>query len=169
MSKAELLRDLFAYNEWANNRLLNVAGKLDEGELKGAQGASFESILGNMVHILAAQIFWLERWKTLEADPASAEVPSVSTLAELIEAYAEWHSDLNRYIGRLAVDDFDGDLNLRDGDRARVSSLWQMMTHLANHGTFHRGEVAMALSALGHSPGDLDYLDFVELRAAGRA
>ena len=42
--------------------------------------------------------------------------------------------------------------------------LWDMMAHVVNHGTQHRSEAAMALTAMGRSPGDLDLLDFVNLR-----
>jgi uncharacterized damage-inducible protein DinB len=42
--------------------------------------------------------------------------------------------------------------------------LWELMAHVANHGTQHRSEAAMTLTAVGRSPGDLDLLDFVDLR-----
>lgn len=36
--------------------------------------------------------------------------------------------------------------------------LWQTLVHLANHGTYHRGQVTMALRQLGARPPALDYL-----------
>jgi uncharacterized damage-inducible protein DinB len=35
---------------------------------------------------------------------------------------------------------------------------WVMMLHVVNHGTQHRSEVALMLTILGHSPGDMEIL-----------
>jgi uncharacterized damage-inducible protein DinB len=40
--------------------------------------------------------------------------------------------------------------------------MWQMLAHLANHGTQHRSEAAVILTEAGRSPGDLDMIFFAE-------
>ena len=39
--------------------------------------------------------------------------------------------------------------------------LWHMTSHVVNHGTQHRSEVALALTQLGLSPGDLDLIEYL--------
>ena len=42
-----------------------------------------------------------------------------------------------------------------------VTPLWQVLLHLANHGTQHRSEVAAELTRAGRSPGNLDYIVYI--------
>src|SRR5262249_822592 len=48
--------------------------------------------------------------------------------------------------------------NAQPDGRVFRLTLWQMMLHVANHGTQPRSEVAAMLTGIGHSPGDLDAL-----------
>lgn len=165
MSKLELIRHLYAYNEWANGHLLDVAAELNPAQIAGPQGASFESILGNMAHVAAAQVNWLERWRT-GANTKSTVVlgESLKTAEDLRRAFGESHEDLRAYVAGLTEAAIEGELTYRDREGVEAKRpLWQLMTHVANHGTFHRGEVAMALTTLGHSPGDVEFL-FWEFR-----
>ena len=75
---------------------------------------------------------------------------------ELAAAWeAEW-AILDIYLAGLTEEEMDRDL---DG-----TPMWQTMAHLVNHGTQHRSEAAAILTGFGRSPGDLDLIDFAELR-----
>ena len=45
--------------------------------------------------------------------------------------------------------------------------VWQMLVHVFNHGTQHRSEAALVLTQEGHSPGEMDLIDFAEEQKQG--
>jgi uncharacterized damage-inducible protein DinB len=49
---------------------------------------------------------------------------------------------------------------------ASTAPLWARIVHIVTHGTLHRGEAAQMLTECGHSPGDIDLLDFLDERGA---
>lgn len=66
------------------------------------------------------------------------------------------HEGLREFVGELTDERLEAPLDFRDSRSAQYRRpLWQLMMHVANHGTYHRGEIAMMLTGVGHSPGDL--------------
>ncbi|MEO8458000.1 MAG: DinB family protein [Chloroflexota bacterium] len=166
MSKLELLRDLYDYNEYASNALLDVAAFVELDDVGNKHATSLRDVVANMAHIVAAQINWLERWKTgFNTYSTAALAGAMGTVGKARMAADRSHADLRAYIGTLAEADLDRDLAYKDSHGSDFAyPLWQLLTHVANHGTYHRGEVAAALTAIGHSPGELDFLYWLEGR-----
>ncbi|MCH7616363.1 MAG: DinB family protein [Chloroflexi bacterium] len=158
MSKLDLITHFYEYNEWANNRLLDVASGLSGDELSAGRGASFDSILGSFAHVAAAQVNWLERWVIGRNRVSTLELQKMPDMAAVRASFLASHGGLREFVGDLTDDRLEAPQEFRDSADSRQSYLlWQMMTHVANHGTYHRGEIAMMLTGLGHSPGDLDF------------
>ncbi len=158
MSKIELIQHLFGYDIWANDKILEAASKADADALV-REKTGFGSVLATLAHIAGAQAIWHARW-TIGKNPAAiADVQNAKTLAVVKEAFEKNHAALRTYVTGLIEQDVNRMSHYQDS-RGTPSSrmLWQLMVHMANHGTYHRGEIAAALSALGHSPGDLDFV-----------
>jgi uncharacterized damage-inducible protein DinB len=159
MSKLELIRDFYDYNEWANRRLLKVAAGLGDDNVVYSPGASLASVVKTMAHVAAAQINWLERWQGGVNRVSTVELASAMGLDDVRAAFDRSHDGLRKYIASLTDADLDYTLTYQDSRGAsNERPLWQLITHVANHGTYHRGEAAAELTALGHSPGDLDFV-----------
>ena len=52
MSKLDIVRALYDYNEWADSHVIEAASRLTADEFSRKQGASFESVEGNLAHIV---------------------------------------------------------------------------------------------------------------------
>ena len=57
----DTLRELLAYNTWANRRVLDAVARLDADGLTRVLGGSYPSVQATLTHILWAEWLWLER------------------------------------------------------------------------------------------------------------
>ena len=154
---AEFARKLVAYNRWASDKIFIAAEGLSDDELQRPFGGSYETLGGTLVHILHAQKIWLARWTRGSMEP---EVPV--GVERIRAAFDESQAGLEDFVGKLSDDDWDRVFDYHDSKGAPHSlPLGLLISHLINHGTYHRGESALMLTAMERSPGDLDLVYFL--------
>jgi uncharacterized damage-inducible protein DinB len=154
--KAADLRFLFAYDRWGTRRVLNVAVGLEQAEWSRPVVVGERGLGGVLVHTLGAHQRWRNGWQGRDDRPRPEQEPLLSPDDLRDRWEAEWAA-LDEYLDGLTDDAAD---EAWDG-----VPLWQTMVHVVNHGTQHRSEAAALLTALGRSPGDRDFIDFVEERS----
>jgi uncharacterized damage-inducible protein DinB len=168
---AAFFRKLFAYNRWANDRVLERAIALPEVDyFANVPGLSFETLHATLAHIFVAEAVWLGRWESRPltghlADGrrmnriVEAEVP---TLEILVERWQAVESDRHEFIARLTDEEVARPVSYQSVDGTRYAHpLGEQMAHVINHGTQFRAEAAVALTAFGFSPGDLDLIRYL--------
>jgi uncharacterized damage-inducible protein DinB len=163
---ADALRQLYAYNGWATERVLDAAANLTSEQLHAPGQAGHGSVRDTLLHLLDTHRGWLSWWDgslsaeesySLRADPS--DFPDVPALRRWL---AEIEQQTQVFVSKLDGDD-PGRIygsELPDGRRWEMS-LWGMMLHVVNHGTQHRAESAAMLTAFGHSPGELDLVFYL--------
>ena len=160
MSKLDLVRGMFEYNEWANDAILDACSPVSEERLRGKQTISHDSIATLLVHILGAQVFWLGRWKG-EPFTGFAQLAEGPVLPTMRKSFAAYHAELRDYIGGVTDARFDELVPLPEWtERTKGKSLrlWQVMMQISQHGIHHRAEIQLALTTLGNPVQDLDYI-----------
>lgn len=158
MISADYARTLFAYNAWASARLLRAAAGMAPAELDAAPIPACGSLRAVFAHTIGAEEIWRRRWEGESPTglPDPAEFPTIEAIT------ARWEDEQRRWqahLAHLADETLLGALSYTSLSGVPFHNpLWQILAHLANHGTQHRSELAAMLTALGRSPGDLDLI-----------
>lgn len=161
----EDLRLLYDYNYWATARMLAAAKQVSAEQFVAPADFPYGSLRGTLLHTLEAEWTWRMRLQhdAPSADLLEADFPTLDVLA------ARWHDDereMRAYLTGLDDAKLAGTVRYPiDDGKFRERILWHCLLHLANHGTQHRAEAAAILTALGHSPGDVDFTLFLNERA----
>lgn len=169
MITPEDTRTLFAYDAWANRRMLDACTALAPEQFTRDLGSSFRSVRDTMAHILGAQWIWHERFhgRSPASLPNGDPYPD---LASLRAGWTQFESELLSYINGLSAADLERSFDYRDlKGNAHRNLLWQTLQHLANHGTYHRGQVTTMFRQLGAKPVGTDMIGFYRERAAQAA
>jgi len=160
---------LYEFNSWANHRMLDACAPLSNEEFLRDLKSSFPSVRDTLTHIYGGEWIWLERWH----GRAPSGLPKPADFADLAALRARWQTleaDLNAFVAGLTTEKLNAPLEIRTIDGTRYAQpLWQMMQHLVNHGTYHRGQVTAFLRQLGHKAVPLDLIRFYRDRAAQAA
>ncbi len=160
----EYFSTLYDYNYWANERILRTTEKASDADFIAPTKHSYGSLRGTLAHILAAEWIWLSRWQGVSPTALLGE-NDFPTLASLRGRWREEEQKMRAFVGALRDEDFTRVIQYKSvrGDPF-ARPFWQMLTHVVNHGTQHRGEAAAMLTEFGHSPGDLDFTVFLNER-----
>ena len=157
------LRNFFAFVRWANRTILeSVAAALTPEEYGRPIGGSFGSVQGTLVHLSGADWVWLERFhgRSPRAMPAGYELLDLEALAR---KWREVEAGQDAYIAGLTQARMAEPLSYASfaGD-SFTRELGDALLHLANHGTYHRGQVATLMRMLGRTATPTDYLRFID-------
>jgi uncharacterized damage-inducible protein DinB len=156
---ADVLQLHLDYSAWASQRLLDAAAELSEDELNRDFGSSEHSVLGTLVHVFAADRVWLYRLAGGENPGFVSDADR--SLAVLENDWPAIHERWRIWAAELTDEAAQAPLEYRDmkGNLYR-QPVWQLIFHVVNHGTHHRGQVSGFLRAMGKTPPPVDLLHY---------
>ena len=139
---------LFAYDRWANRKVLDACRKLTAEQYVAEPVPGWSSVRSTISHIALATEFNL---RTLASDPddripTEAELATVDDVAQLLERAYRRFEELRP---TLTPDWLNTLLALRPPGFTATLPRWAMLRHIVNHSTYHRGQVASKLKRFG--------------------
>ena len=158
-ASADTLRLHLDYSAWASNRMLDAASKLSEEELSRDFKTSDKCVASTLAHAFAADRIWLQRIQgnvqNTFIDDNDRELSTLkSAWPALQERWKQWAALLTDQdvLAKISYKDLKGN--------PYETPLWQILLHVVNHATHHRGQVSGFLRAMGHTPPPLDLIAF---------
>jgi len=157
---AELLRDQLDYTVWASKRLVDAACALSHLELTRDFATADHNVLGTLAHVYAADRIWLGRIEG--SPPARFIVPEQDMhLAVLTSDWPALSERWKQWGELLTEDSILREMSYRStAGEAFVTPIWQIVLHVVNHGTHHRGLASGFLRAMGHISPSLDLIGY---------
>ncbi len=158
----EVLVALAEYNSDANKKLVSILEGVSDAILGEDQGSYYKSVLGTLEHIAAGEIGWLKKFagffpyaslsgkrlivEDMDAIKASFKDKPAALYAILAEADALYvafvkESDPSQYEQRVSYVNYKGE--------KLEKTYWNLILHILNHATHHRGEISALLDRKG--------------------
>jgi uncharacterized damage-inducible protein DinB len=148
------------FMNWADEIMLAALSNIPSEKLTCDLGNSFQSLFGTLAHIYLAEVAWLRR---VQGNGAATlkDFESPADLDALSSAWAGVHREWIDWAASRVPEDWLAPLFHRtlQGKDSRLP-YWQVVFHLVNHGSYHRGQLATMLRQSGIVPPGTDQVTF---------
>jgi uncharacterized damage-inducible protein DinB len=150
---------LVAHMGWADHKVLEA--------LRAARSPAPQTF-ALYSHLLGAEHVWLSR---IRGEPAIVAIWPSLTLDECAELAMKNRADFGELAEELNSTGLDREITYRNSAGLEfTNNVEDILLHVALHGSYHRGQIAMTLRAGGDNPASTDYIAFVRgVPAATRA
>jgi len=143
---------LIDYNYWARDRVLDAVATITPEQFIRPLGSSFSSVRDTVAHICAAERIWVTRLKG-EKSQGFLKPDRIPNVDAARNEWAELEREMREQLARMGPEAVERTIeyqDLRGNDQSDV--LWQMLQHVVNHGTYHRGQITTMLRQLDAAP-----------------
>jgi uncharacterized damage-inducible protein DinB len=155
------LRKLIDHLKWADTAVLRALRSSPP-----SSDRSFDRALSLYAHVLAAEAVWLARMLGRPPDVAIWPALSVDEAAALGD---RTRAELDAFLASLGPGDAAREIDYRNSaGKAFRSTIEDVLLHVALHGAYHRGQVALVMREDGGEPAPTDYIAFTRGAPAAR-
>lgn len=138
---------LFKYNNWATKATIQSINEISSPS---------ERIISLISHILAAQQIWFSRIIGEKSTLSPWEVYTIEECLKISEIVNERYTNFLEHASDEGLEKIIHYSNTR-GERFE-NSIKDILTHVINHSTYHRAQIALLVKEAGSSPAVTDYI-----------
>lgn len=154
------------YSAWATRMLCEACAKLSLDERNRDLGISHGGILGTIHHFHVSERFWGECLAASKIPPlheiAADPPPTQLRLEELERSCEEVSHALERWLQSSTEEELAQPIPCRISATVNYPFLrWQLVRHMVNHSSLHRGQIVGMIRALGHKPPNIDLMSYL--------
>ncbi len=167
---------LYDYNDWADARILAACARVSPEQYAAPTscGTGRGGLRATMVHLL--DNIWQQRitlqgyYRDPLADEAAYDATELHedafpTFAALRVRWMTEQREMRAYLDTLTEETLNGTIRYVIPGAVRERVVWQILVDVILHATQHRSEAAALLTSYGQSPGDFDFILFMNERA----
>jgi uncharacterized damage-inducible protein DinB len=154
------------YHYWARDIILDAVAPLSPEQFTHSIESSFKSVRDTVAHMYGAEWLWYNRW-TGKLDATMPKYDSWPDVTSIKKAWLDHEVRLRTFVNDEGEAGVTRVYNYKSLAGQPTSSVfWEMLVHVVNHGSYHRGQVTTLLRQLGAPPPkQTDMIAFFRMRA----
>lgn len=149
------LHILHTYNVYANALVLETAAKMTDAELRAEASPSHGSVFNLLQHMFGCEYFFTMECMNCVADPSEEQLCGRS-ITELTECFSVLNATRGHYLTEVNDYELEEIIMVKLGSNMVSLPRWQFMAQSLLHSVHHRGELSIAMTALGYPLPTLD-------------
>lgn len=162
--ESDRIKALFEYNHWANDRVFEAVSRLTPEQYTKDTKSSHRCVRDTFVHVISAEWIYLQR--VSGTSPKSLWSPlDFPTVSKLKDRWIKLAREQMAFIRSLTDEELKKPISyINLAGEPFTYPLWQILQHVVNHSSYHRGQITTMLRQLGATPEATDFLLFYDVQ-----